>query len=122
MRDVLVALEAATGRERWRVDFVKLLQTPLPAFGFVCSPLVDGEGLYVQAGASVVRLDAATGRLVWRALEDDGGMWGSAFSSPVIVELGERGSWWCRRGRRWRGLRWRRAKCCGGWKCRPSVG
>lgn len=88
MRDVLVALEAATGRERWRVDFVKLLQTPLPAFGFVCSPLVDGEGLYVQAGASVVRLDAATGRLVWRALEDDGGMWGSAFSSPVIVELG----------------------------------
>ncbi|MBE7499949.1 MAG: PQQ-like beta-propeller repeat protein [Verrucomicrobiales bacterium] len=121
MRDVLVALEAATGRERWRVDFVEMLQTPLPAFGFVCSPLVDGEGLYVQAGASVVRLDPATGRLVWRALEDEGGMWGSAFSSPVIANLG---------GTRQLVVQTRTTLagstatggCCGGWKFRAFRG
>ena len=62
MRDVLVCLHAETGREKWRVDFVDQLGTPLPAFGFVCSPLVDGSAVYVQAGASVVKLDKGSGR------------------------------------------------------------
>jgi len=87
MRDVLVALEADTGKEVWRVDFVEKLETPLPAFGFVSSPLVDGEYVYVQAGASVVKLDKHTGEIVWRTLDDGGGMFGSAFSSPIIAEL-----------------------------------
>jgi len=88
MRDVLVCLHAETGREKWRVDFVDQLGTPLPAFGFVCSPLVDGSAVYVQAGASVVKLDKGSGKVVWRTLDDGGGMWGSAFSSPVIATLG----------------------------------
>jgi len=87
MRDVLVALDAGSGQQRWRVDFVSQLKTTVPAFGFVCSPLVDGDALYVQAGAAVARLKKATGEIVWRALDDGGGMWGSAFSSPVIAEL-----------------------------------
>ena len=90
MRDVLVALAADTGKQRWRLDFVSQLKTTVPAFGFVCSPLVDGDALYVQAGAAVARLKKATGELVWRALDDGGGMWGSAFSSPVIAELAGR--------------------------------
>ncbi len=49
MRDVLVCLDAKTGKERWRVDFVQKLEAPLPEFGFVCSPLLDGDALYVQA-------------------------------------------------------------------------
>ncbi len=87
MRDVLVCLEADSGRENWRVDFVKELGSPAPDFGFVSSPLVDGDAVYVQAGASVVRLDKTSGKIVWRTLEDAGGLFGSAFSSPVLAEL-----------------------------------
>lgn len=87
MRDVLVCLDAKTGKEEWRVDFVKELKTPLPDFGFVCSPLLDGNAVYVQAGASVSKLDKKTGKIIWRTLEDKGGMLGSAFSSPVIAKL-----------------------------------
>ena len=88
MRDVLVCLDARDGKEIWRKDFVKELEAPLPDFGFVCSPLIDGDAVYVQAGASVVKLDKLTGMILWRSLKDKGGMWGSAFSSPVIATVG----------------------------------
>ena len=87
MRDVLVSLDAATGKEQWRADFVKEFNSPLPAFGFVCSPLLDGDSVYVQAGSSFVKLDKKTGKVIWRVLKDEGGMMGSAFSSPVIATL-----------------------------------
>jgi len=90
MRDVLLCLDARTGRELWQYDFVQKLGTPLPAFGFVCSPLVEGEGVYVQAGAGVAKLNKRTGELLWHSLKDEGGMWGSAFSSPVLAELAGR--------------------------------
>lgn len=87
MRDVLVCLDAATGDEVWKIDFVEQLKTPVPDFGFVCSPLVEGEYVYVQAGAAVVKIDKRTGEIIWRTLDDGGGMFGSAFSSPVLAEL-----------------------------------
>ena len=87
MRDLLVCLEAATGKELWRVDFMKALESHLPAFGFVSSPLVIDEHVYVQAGGGFVKLAKATGEIVWRVLDDGGGMSGSAFSSPYPVEL-----------------------------------
>lgn len=87
MRDVLVCLDVATGEVRWRVDFVERFGAPLPAFGCVCSPLVAGDHVYVQAGASLVKLDRRTGETVWRSLVDEGGMNGSAFSSPVLTAL-----------------------------------
>jgi outer membrane protein assembly factor BamB len=90
MRDVLVCLRAKTGELVWRRDFVQDLQTPLPDFGFVSSPLVDGPFLYVQAGASCLKLDKATGATLWRTLNDAGGMWGSAFSSPYLAPLAGR--------------------------------
>jgi outer membrane protein assembly factor BamB len=88
MRDVLVCLDAATGGELWRVDFMQALESPLPAFGFVSSPLVIGDHVYVQAGSGFVKLEKATGRIVWRVLHDDGGMSGSAFSSPYPTVIG----------------------------------
>jgi len=87
MRDVLVCLEAATGRQLWRVDFMEALKSPLPSFGFVSSPLVIGPHVYVQAGAGFVKLEKTTGRIVWRVLDDGGGMSGSAFSSPYLTTL-----------------------------------
>lgn len=90
MRDVLACLDARDGKEIWRKDFVEELGTPLPDFGFVCSPLVDGDAVYVQAGASLAKLDKLTGKILWRALNDKGGMWGSAFSSPIMAEIAGR--------------------------------
>ena len=87
MRDVLVALDGRTGKERWRVDFVKQSGTPPPDFGFVSSPLADETGVYVQAGAGFAKVDKKTGKVLWRALTDGGGMMGSAFSSPVFARL-----------------------------------
>jgi outer membrane protein assembly factor BamB len=88
MRDLLVCLEAATGKELWRVDFTAALESPLPAFGFVSSPLVIGDHVYVQAGSGFVKLEKATGKVVWRTLDDGGGMMGSAFSSPYPATIG----------------------------------
>lgn len=90
MRDLLVCLDAQTGEERWRVDFVARLKTPLPSFGCVCSPLVTADAVYIQAGAGVVKLDKTDGKILWRSLTDSGGMYGSAFSSPVIRTLAGR--------------------------------
>lgn len=87
MRDVLVCLDATTGKERWRVDFVARFKSTLPTFGFVSSPLVDGEFVYVQAGASFNKLNKRTGETVWRSLQDGGGMNGSAFSSPFKATI-----------------------------------
>lgn len=90
MRDVLVCLDVRDGHERWRKDFVAELKTPLPDFGFVCSPLVDETAVYVQAGAGLAKLDKFTGQTLWRSVTDDGGMNGSAFSSPVLLDLAGR--------------------------------
>ena len=88
MRDLLVCLDAETGAEVWRVDFVKDLKSELPAFGFVSSPLIIGDAVYVQAGGGFCKLDKATGKLLWRVLDDGGGMNGSAFSSPLLATIG----------------------------------
>jgi outer membrane protein assembly factor BamB len=87
MRDVLVCLDARTGQEIWKLDFPAKLKSPLPAFGFASSPLVLGEHVYVQAGAALTKLNKATGEVVWQSLRDDGGMYGSAFSSPYFTKL-----------------------------------
>jgi outer membrane protein assembly factor BamB len=85
---VLVCLDVASGREVWRVDFTKALESPLPAFGFVSSPLVIGDHVFVQAGGGFVKLEKDTGTIVWRVLDDGGGMMGSAFSSPYPAVIG----------------------------------
>ncbi|MCB9852693.1 MAG: PQQ-binding-like beta-propeller repeat protein [Phycisphaerales bacterium] len=87
IRDVLVCINVADGKIRWRSDFAEEYGTGPPAFGFVCSPLIDGDDLYVQVASSVMKLDKNTGGVVWRALADDGGMMGGAFSSPVIATI-----------------------------------
>lgn len=88
MRDVLVRLDAETGKTLWRVDFPEKTGSKLPAFGFVCSPLLIGDSVVVQAGASLVRLKKSTGEIEWQSLDDGGGMNGSAFSSPIVAKIG----------------------------------
>lgn len=87
MRDVLVCLDGQDGSVRWRHDFPKEDRTEVPTFGFVCSPLIDGDSVYVQAGEGLARLDKKSGKVQWRSLQDGGGMNGSAFSSPILATL-----------------------------------
>ena len=89
MRDHLVCLDAATGERVWDVDFMSRDDTPLPAFGFVCSPLVTDDHVYVQAGGAFAKLDKRTGETLWRSLRDGGGM-NSAFSSPIEAVIHDR--------------------------------
>ncbi len=90
MRDVLVCLDAKMGKEIWRVDFVTELGTALPSFGFVSSPLVVGDYVFVQAGGALTKLDKLTGKIVWQSLKDGGGMNGSAFSSPTLATIADK--------------------------------
>jgi len=87
MRDHLLCLDANSGEIEWEIDFPKKFKAPLPTFGFASSPLVDEKHVYVQAGASFNKIDQETGTIIWRALGDKGGMWGSAFSSPVFLKM-----------------------------------
>lgn len=87
IRDVLVCLDAQSGDEVWRLDCVKECKSAVPSFGFVCSPLVVGDHVYVQAGGGFCKIDKQAGKIVWRVLDDGGGMNGSAFASPYYAKL-----------------------------------
>ncbi len=90
MRDVMVCLNPQTGEENWRVSFPDDMKTPMPSFGAVCSPLIDGQAVYVQTGGALVKLDLETGKVLWKSLENAAGMMSSgAFSSPVIATIAE---------------------------------
>ena len=87
IKDVLVCLDDENGNVIWKRDFPADSGTAVPSFGHVSSPLVDGDFVYVQAGAGFQKLDKTTGETVWKSLDDGGGMYGSAFSSPHIATL-----------------------------------
>jgi outer membrane protein assembly factor BamB len=92
IRDQLVCLDVETGSEVWRINFSEEFGTSLPSFGAVCSPLLDGEFILIQAGASVVKLRKNDGSVQWRSKPESGGLFGqgmgaSPFSSPVIATL-----------------------------------
>lgn len=87
----LVAVDAASGKERWRCSL------PSDFGGHVMSmwkwsesPLVDGDRVIVTPGASaatLVSLDKATGKEVWRSAVPDlgpAGKDGAGYASVVI--------------------------------------
>ena len=88
MLDVLVALDVENGEERWRVDYPTQEKTPVPNFGFVSSPMLDEDSVYVQVGTGLRRIRKSDGKTLWMALEDERAMFGSAFSSPARATLG----------------------------------
>ncbi|MFT6499422.1 MAG: outer membrane protein assembly factor BamB [Akkermansiaceae bacterium] len=87
MRDILVALDVSTGKEKWRRDYPSEEKTPLPSFGFVSSPLLEKDHLYVQVGSSLRKIKKSNGETVWQALADERAMFGSAFSSPYRAKI-----------------------------------
>ena len=65
---------AADGEVLWQKNFRNDYQTRIPTWGMVASPLVDGNQLITIVGgqnkALVVSFEKATGKELWRALED----------------------------------------------------
>ncbi len=69
----LFCLEAATGKVRWSREFVKDFAAKVPTWGFSGSPLIEGNWVIVETGAtgaSVVALDKLTGDVVWKSGDD----------------------------------------------------
>jgi len=90
IRDRLVCLDAATGKELWKFDFTSEYKTGTPTFGAVCSPLLDDTALYIAGGGRFVKLDKKTGKELWSGMKDGGGMSGGSFSCPVFATLAGR--------------------------------
>jgi outer membrane protein assembly factor BamB len=82
-----VALDARTGKERWRHDLVKDFSASPMIYGFGSSPLVEGALVIVQTGGEKSRgllaFDRASGKLQWHAAH---GLRGS-YSSPASGTL-----------------------------------
>lgn len=87
MEDVLFCLNSTNGDIVWQKDIRKEFGTGNQSFGFVCSPLVLDNHVFIQTSAGLLKLDCDTGKTVVRTLDESGGMMGGAFSSPVVATL-----------------------------------
>ena len=83
----LRALDATTGRVRWRTNILNDAGASNIQWGMAASPLVVGDTVVVLPGGSngrsVVAYDLESGRRAWSVLDD-----GAAYSSPMVVKLG----------------------------------
>ena len=83
---MLSAWKLASGDKLWSVDTRKQFNAGKGFFGPVGSPLVDGNAVLLNVGgipgAGIVAFDRATGRVLWKASDDE-----ASYSSPVIATL-----------------------------------
>jgi outer membrane protein assembly factor BamB len=74
---VLIAVNAKTGKVRWKVDLLKdfgakFKKYAYPEWGCTESPLVDAEKVYITPGGpkgTMAALDRKTGKQVWRSTD-----------------------------------------------------
>jgi outer membrane protein assembly factor BamB len=78
----LFALEAASGKVRWRKHLVKDFGAEPPGWDFAGSPVVAGELLVLNAGQAGLALDKRTGARVWGSGRGPGG-----YATPVLATL-----------------------------------
>lgn len=83
----LHCLDLATGRVIWKNDTTATFGVPANYFGVGSSPLVEGDLLIVQVGATggpcVVAFDKNDGKVIWKA----GDRWLASYASPLPVEV-----------------------------------
>ncbi len=77
----LHCLDAASGEVKW----MKKVATEIPRWGLASSPIIDGDLVVVNAGASGTAFDRQTGELEWSAAA---GMPG--YASPVAMKKGSK--------------------------------
>ena len=90
---VLVCVETATGKERWRKDLVAELGAEVNpigggkgGWGFSWSPLVDGDNVIITPGGAkglVAALNKKTGAVVWQTRDIAEAC---TYASPIVVE------------------------------------
>jgi outer membrane protein assembly factor BamB len=92
---ILVCLESATGKERWRKDFQRDFGGRMMSqWRWAESPLVDGDRVVVTPGGSragIVAIEKTTGKEIWRAAIPrigSQGADGAGYSSIVISNGG----------------------------------
>lgn len=87
-RGQLIALEVASGSERWRHDLVTAFGAAAPTWGFAASPLIEGRLVIVPTGGprsrGLLAFDRATGKLVWNADVTKA----TAYASAVVATIG----------------------------------
>lgn len=86
----LVCVDAASGKQRWRVSLPKDLKGKvMSSWGFCESPLVDGNKLVCTPGGrdgTFAALDKNTGKTLWRSKELTDT---TAYSSIILAPLGQ---------------------------------
>ena len=81
----LICADASTGAKIWEKHLLKTYGARNISWGISESPLIDGDRIIVNAGgrgASIVALDKATGKELWKTQSDEAG-----YSSGVTVEI-----------------------------------
>ncbi len=80
-------LDAKTGAIRWKRELRSEYDVDMPIWGIAASPLIYGDLVIQQVagsnGACMVAFDKATGKEVWKALNEKAG-----YSSPIIIQQG----------------------------------
>jgi outer membrane protein assembly factor BamB len=81
----LFCFDAKTGEVVWQHDTVAKFGAKVPEWGFAGSPVIDSDNLIVHLGAKdggcVITFNRATGKEVWRALNDPTG-----YCTPVVIQ------------------------------------
>jgi outer membrane protein assembly factor BamB len=84
----LHAVGLADGKKRWSEDTAARYRVAKGFFGSAGSPLVEGGRVIANIGgkgAGIVAFDAATGKVLWTATDDE-----ASYSSPVGATIGGR--------------------------------
>lgn len=84
----LRCLDLKSGQRIWKRETHSEFKAPEGYFGAGSTPIAVGDKLLVnvgagRAGAGIVAFDVATGKTVWKAVEDD-----ASYSSPVLATVG----------------------------------
>jgi len=74
----LICFEGADGKIVWQTQIAKETGAPIPMWGYTGAPLVQGKVLILNIGEAGAAVDQATGKLVWKSAEKDGG-----YSTPL---------------------------------------